>query len=74
MSIGTQLGTVVRLVRGLLFFGVAFCLFVAYAFAGGGRVPSTPRPSGRIVFCPLLGGFLCGGATIRGVVAGTTKR
>jgi len=48
----------VRLVRGLFFFGMAFCLFLAYGFVGGDRLPNTPKPNENIVFLPLLGAFL----------------
>lgn len=62
MSRRTWLIMAVRLVRGLFFLGMAFCLFVAYAIIGGDRLPSTPEPNRAVVFLPLLGAFLCWGA------------
>ena len=50
---------VVRLVSGLFFLGMALCLFAAYGFIGGDRLPGTPEPNGNIVFLPLMAAFLC---------------
>jgi len=52
----------VRLVRSLFFFGMAFCLFVAYVFIGADRMPGTQGASRSVVLLPLLGAFLCWGA------------
>ena len=64
MSSGTRLILLVRLARGVFHLAMAFCLFVAYAFIAGDRLPSTPKPSNSIVFWPLLGAFLCWSAAL----------
>ncbi len=51
----------VRLVRGLFFFGMAFCLFVAFGMMVSDPKPGA-HPNGTLILWPLLGASVCWGA------------